>query len=102
LSFPEASLGTTIEVPTLEGKAKIKIPAGTQPAKIMRLKGKGLPEINKYGRGDLLVNISVWVPQYLTKEEKDILQKLQKSENFIPKPSSSDKNVFNRMKNLFQ
>jgi molecular chaperone DnaJ len=102
LSFPEAALGTSIEVPTLEGKAKIKIPAGTQPGKILRLKGKGLPEINRYGRGDLLVNLSVWTPQILSKEEKNILAKLQESDNFTPKPSSSDRNIFGRMKEFFQ
>ena len=89
-------------MPTLEGKAKITIQPGTQPGKILRLKGKGLPDINKYGRGDLLVNISVWIPQNLSKEEKIILQKLQNSENFIPKPSSQDKNIFGRMKDFFQ
>ncbi len=102
LSFPEAALGTSIEVPTLEGKAKIKIEAGTQSGKILRLKNKGLPTLNRYGRGDLLVSISVWVPRTLSKSEKEMLEGLLHSENFKPNPSSKDRGFFDRMKEYFQ
>ncbi|TVQ10718.1 MAG: molecular chaperone DnaJ [Bacteroidetes bacterium] len=102
ISFPDAALGTTIEVPTLEGKARIKIEPGTQSSKVLRLKGKGLPAVNSYGRGDLLVNINVWTPQNISKEEKEILENLSKSESFIPKPQKNDKSFFERMKDYFQ
>jgi molecular chaperone DnaJ len=98
ISFIDASLGTTVEVPTLEGKAKIKIDAGTQSGKVLRLKGKGVPDINGYGRGDLLVNINVWTPQSLTSEEKKMLESLRNSNNFKPNPSKKDKGFFERMK----
>lgn len=101
ISFPEAALGTTIEVPTLEGKARIKIDPGTQSSKVLRLKGKGLPSVNSYGRGDLLVNINVWTPQNLSKEEKQILENLNGSDSFKPKPKKSDKSFFERMKDYF-
>ncbi len=101
ISFPEAALGTTIEAPTLEGKARIKIEPGTQPGKVLRLKGKGLPSVNAYGRGDLLVNINIWTPQILSTEEKEALENLQASENFRPNPKKSDKSFFERMKDVF-
>ncbi len=101
ISFPEAALGTTIEVPTLEGKARIKIEPGTQPSKVLRLKGKGLPSVNAYGRGDMLVNINVWTPQNVSKEEKQMLEKLSQSENFKPKPQKSDRSFFERMREYF-
>jgi molecular chaperone DnaJ len=101
LSFPEVTLGTNVEIPTIEGKAKIKIDAGTQPGKVLRLKGKGLPEVNGYSRGDLLVNINVWTPQSLTSEEKNMLEKLKNSSNFKPNPSKSDKSFFHRMREYF-
>ena len=102
LSFPEATLGTTTEIPTINGKARIKIAPGTQAGKVLRLKGKGLPNVNAYGRGDLLININVWTPKELSKEEKVILEKLANSENFIPKPTSKDKSFFSRMKEYFE
>jgi molecular chaperone DnaJ len=102
LSVPDAALGVPIEVPTVEGKVKIRIEPGTQPGKILRLRGKGLPELNGYGKGDLLVNISVWVPRNLSKEETAILEKLRGSENFDPKPTREDKNFFERMKSYFE
>ncbi len=101
ISFPEAVLGKSIEVPTLEGKARIKIEPGTQGGKVLRLKGKGLPSVNAYGRGDLLVNINIWTPQSINTEEKEMLEKMQESENFIPKPKRSDKSFFERMKDVF-
>ena len=101
ISFSDAALGTTTEVPTVDGKAKIKIPAGTQSGKILRLKGKGFPDVNGYGRGDLLVNVHVWVPKHLSKQEKEMLEKLKHSDNFKPDPSSHDKSYFDRMRDFF-
>jgi len=101
ISFPEVALGTSIDIPTLDGKARIKIDAGTQAGKVLRLKGKGLPDVNSYGRGDLLVNINVWTPKNLTKEEKTILEKLMNSPNFKPNPDSKDKGFFERMRENF-
>jgi molecular chaperone DnaJ len=102
ISFPDAVLGTTSEVPTLEGKARIKIPEGTQGGKVFRLKGKGLPGVNHYQRGDLLVNINVWTPQNITREEKKIIEQMKESKNFSPKPTARDKSFFDRMKEYFQ
>jgi len=102
LSIPDAALGTSIEVPTLDGKAKVKIDAGTQAGSILRLKGKGLPRVNQYGRGDILVNINVWTPQSLTSEEKKVLEGMRKSHNFNPKPGKKDKSFFERIKEIFE
>ncbi len=102
ISFPDAALGAPVEIPTVEGKVKIKIEPGTQPGKVLRLRGKGLPDVNGYGRGDLLVSINVWVPKNLSKDEKATVEKLSKSENFTPAPDSGDKNFFERMKNFFE
>ncbi len=85
----------------MRAKRGIKIEPGTQPGKVLRLKGKGVPSVNSYGRGDLLVNINIWTPQKLTAEEKEILNKLQSSENFTPKPKKSDKSFFEKMKDVF-
>jgi molecular chaperone DnaJ len=101
MSFPDAVLGTTIEVPTLEGKARIKIEAGTQAGKVLRLKGKGLPSVNGYGRGDLLVNINIWTPKSVSKEERTILEQFKESENFRPNPGKGDKSFFERMRDAF-
>ncbi len=102
ISIPDASLGTNSEIPTVDNPVKIKIDPGTQPGKILRLKGKGLPEVNGYGKGDLLVNINVWIPKVLTKEEKRILERLNESDSFTPKPSSQDKNFFEKMRGYFE
>jgi molecular chaperone DnaJ len=102
VSVPQAALGASIEVPTVNGKAKIKIDPGTQSGKVLRLKGKGLPDINGYGTGDLLVYINVWTPQNLTKEEEQMMETFAKSNNFTPNPSKQDKNFFERLKNMFQ
>jgi molecular chaperone DnaJ len=103
LSFPEAAIGLTIEVPTLDGKAKVKVEPGTQSGKILRLRGKGLPSVNSYeGRGDLLVSLTVWTPKNLTKEEKAIMAKLAQSQNFRPSASDKEKGFFSRMKNYFE
>jgi molecular chaperone DnaJ len=103
ITITDAALGTAAEVPTIDGKAKIKIEAGTQSGKILRLKGKGLPNVNQWeGKGDLLITIQVWIPRSLTKEEKAILEKLGKAPNFQPNPTSKDRNIFSRMKDIFE
>jgi len=102
VTFAQASLGAQVEIPTLDGKVKIKIEPGTQPGKILRLRGKGLPEVNSYGKGDLLVSINVWIPKSLSREERKILEKLDESQNFKPNPGSGDRNFFDRMKNYFE
>ncbi len=101
ISIPDAALGCKTEVPTLEGKAQIKVEPGTQPGKVLRLKGKGLPEVNSQNRGDLLVNLNVWIPQELTSEERQILEKLSTSENFKPKPGKGNRSFFEKMKEYF-
>ncbi len=102
VSFPQAALGTNVEIPTVNGKAKVKIEPGTQGGKVLRLKGKGIPVVNSYSKGDLLVNINVWTPKNLSKEEKKIMEKLEKSTNFVPNPTTRDKSFFERMKEYFQ
>ena len=101
ISFPDAALGTSVEVPIIESKVKIKVAPGTQAGKILRLRGKGLPSYGSYGKGDILVKINVWVPKTLTKEEKKILEKLENSPNFEPKPEKEEYGFFNRVKNMF-
>jgi molecular chaperone DnaJ len=102
ISMIDACLGTHVEVPTLDGKAKIKIEPGTQSGKILRLKGKGLPELQSYHKGDLLVSINVWTPQQLSSEEKKALEKLKGGKNFIPSPTGKEKSFFERMKEYFE
>lgn len=101
LSFPEITLGTTAEIPTVEGKVKVKIDAGTQPEKILRLRGKGIPDVNGYGRGDLLVRVHVWIPKKLSAEERKMLEKLQESPGFNEGPSHSEKSFFAKMRDMF-
>ncbi len=100
LSFPTAALGGTIEIPTIDGKVKVKIEAGTQPGKVLRLRGKGLPNVNGYATGDLLVNVSVYVPEALSKEEKKALETLEESDNFKPNTSVKEK-IFKKFKSFF-
>ncbi|MCU0473074.1 MAG: molecular chaperone DnaJ [Bacteroidales bacterium] len=102
ISIPDAISGTHVEVPTVDNNVKIKIEPGTQPGKILRLRGKGLPEVNGYGRGDLLVNVNVWIPKSLSKEETRIIEKFKDSESFIPKPDKNDKGFFERMRGYFE
>lgn len=102
VNFVDAALGTSVEIPTVDGKVKIKIDPGTQSGKVLRLKGKGLPDINSYGTGDLLVNINVWTPQNLTSEEKKMLETLRNSKNFAPNPNRKEKGFFDRMKEYFE
>ncbi|RLD67836.1 MAG: molecular chaperone DnaJ [Bacteroidetes bacterium] len=101
ISIPDAALGTTIEIPTVDGKAKINIPAGTQAGKVFRLRSKGLPSVEYHGQGDLLVNINVWTPQSLSKEETEMMEKMRSSSSFTPKPTSKDKSFFDRMRDYF-
>jgi len=102
LSFTDVVFGTQVEVPTIDGKAKIKIPAGTQSGKIFRLKGKGFPAMNSYEKGDQLIQVSVWTPQQLSDEEKATLEKLNGSSNMQPHPDKSERNFFERIKDIFQ
>jgi molecular chaperone DnaJ len=102
ISIPDAILGKPVEIPTLDGKVKVRIEPGTQPGKVLRLRNKGLPDVNGYGRGDLLVNVNVWIPQNVDKEEKKTIEKLGMSANFQPNPSKSEKSFFNKMKDLFE
>ena len=99
VSVPEAVLGASFEVPYLEGKIKVTVEPGTQPGKILRYRGKGLPDVNGYGRGDMLVKVNVWIPKSPTKEERAILQKMK--DNGDMKPGASEKGIFNRMKKMF-
>jgi molecular chaperone DnaJ len=101
LNFVDAALGTTIEVPTIDGKVKIKIDPGTQSGKILRLRGKGIRDINGYGSGDQLIHLNIWTPKNLTKEEREILENLKDSPNFNPAPGSSEKGFFDKMKEFF-
>ncbi|XOV93149.1 MAG: molecular chaperone DnaJ [Bacteroidota bacterium] len=101
VSFIDAALGTTIEVPTIGGKVKIKIDAGTQSGKILRLRGKGIKDVDGYGVGDQLIHVNVWTPKTLSKEETAILESLRDSENFEPKPSKTEKGFFENMREFF-
>ncbi|WP_028298650.1 molecular chaperone DnaJ [Olivibacter sitiensis] len=103
VNFIDAALGTSIEVPTIDGKAKIKIDQGTQAGKILRLKGKGIPEINSsYHKGDQLIYINVWTPKALSQSEREILEKLRESPNFKPQPGKSEKSFFEKVKEFFE
>ena len=101
ITFADAAMGASVEIPTLNGKVKIKIDAGTPSGRVVRLRGKGLPVMNGYGRGDLLVSLNVWVPKDLTKEEKKLLEDLQKHPNFQPNPTKQERGFFDKMKEMF-
>jgi molecular chaperone DnaJ len=101
ISFPDAVFGTQVEVPTIDGRAKIKIPAGTQSGKIFRLKGKGFPHVNSYEKGDQLIQVNIWTPQNISAEEKDMLEKMHQSKNFEPKPEKNDKSFFDKVREMF-
>ncbi len=101
ISFTDAVFGASIEVPTIDGKVKIKIDPGTQSGKILRLKGKGIQDLNGYEKGDQLIHVNVWTPQHLSKEEKEALQKFQGAENFKPNPGKQDKSFFEKMREFF-
>jgi molecular chaperone DnaJ len=101
LNFADAALGTNVEVPTLSGKVKVKIPAGTQAGKIFRLKGKGLPSVQAYGKGDQLINVNIWTPKNLDADDTALLEKMKGMSNFNPKPGDGEKGFFERMKEYF-
>ena len=101
LNFADAALGTSLEVPTIDGNVKIKIDPGTQSGKLLRLRSKGIPDLNGYGRGDQLIHVNVWTPKTLTKEERDIIEMLRESDNFNPSPGKSEKGFFDKMKEFF-
>jgi len=104
LNIPDLVLGTTSEIPTVDGKVKVKIDAGTQPEKILRLRGKGLPDVNGYGKGDILVKVHVWIPTKLTSEDKKLFEKLAQSPNFqgAPQAGPNKKDFFEKMKGMFE
>ncbi|MEY2811601.1 MAG: molecular chaperone DnaJ [Bacteroidota bacterium] len=101
ISFTDAVFGANPEVPTIDGRAKIKIPAGTQSGKIFRLKGKGFPAINSYEKGDQLIHVNVWTPQTLTAEEKEMMEKLKDAKNFQPQPEKNEKSFYSKVKEMF-
>ena len=101
LDIPTAALGGFAEIPTIDGKAKVTIDPGTQPGKVLRLRGKGLPSINGYGKGDIVVNISVYIPETLSKDEKKTIENFRDSENFRPGESIKEK-IFRRFRNFFE
>lgn len=101
ISVPQAILGTDAEVPTVSGKVRVKIAPGTQSGKILRLRGKGLPVVNGYGNGDLLVYVNVWIPKKLSKEEEKMLQSMSSSENFKPHPTDDDRSFFKKLRDYF-
>ena len=101
LSFPDAALGCNAEIPTVSGAVKINIDAGTQPGKILRLKNKGLPNVQGYGKGDQLIHVNVWVPKSLSADEKKAIDNLKGAKNFEPNPGKSDKGFFDRVKEMF-
>jgi molecular chaperone DnaJ len=102
VSIIDAALGYSAEVPTIDGKAKIKIEPGTQSGKLLRLKGKGIPEINSYHRGDEIIHVNIWTPKALSSEERSMLEKLRDSPNFKPQPGKHDKSFFEKMKEYFE
>lgn len=101
ISIPDAILGTSVEIPAVDGKLRIKIDPGTQSGKILRLRGKGIPDVNGYGRGDLLIYVQVWIPKNLKGDEKAAMERFRSSQDFVPKPTSDDKNFFDRIKKMF-
>lgn len=101
ISFTDAVFGIQVEVPTIDGRAKIKIPPGTQSGKIFRLKGKGFPAVNSYEKGDQLIHVNIWTPQHLTPEEKAMLEKLGQSQNLKPHPDKNEKNFFDKVREMF-
>ncbi len=101
LNFADAALGTSVEVPVINGKVKVKVPPGTQSGKMFRLKGKGLPAIQSYGKGDQLIHVNIWTPKKLNDDEKALLEKLRDMPNFTPRPGKEDKGFFDKMKDFF-
>jgi molecular chaperone DnaJ len=102
INFADAALGTVAEVPTIDGKARLTIDAGTQAGKVLRLKGKGIKELNGYAVGDQLVHVNVWTPKNLSSEERSMLEKMRVSENFRPNPSRSERSFFDKVRDFFE
>lgn len=101
ISFAEAALGTSKDIEAVGGKVRIKLEEGIQSGKILRLKGKGIPSLNSYGSGDLLVHVNVWTPKTLNKEQKQFFEKMLEDPNFVPKPEKTDKSFFEKVKDMF-
>ena len=101
ISISDAVLGTSKEIDAVGGKVRIKLEAGIQSGKILRLRGKGISSLNGYGAGDLLVHVNVWTPKELNKEQKDFFERMQGNDNFEPKPEKSDKSFFEKVKDMF-
>ena len=101
ISFAEAVLGISKDIEAVNGKVRIKLEEGIQSGKILRLKGKGIPSINGYGSGDLLVHVNVWTPKTLTKEQKQFFENALNDDNFTPHPEKSDKSFFEKVKDMF-
>jgi len=101
VNFSEAALGTSKEIDTVNGKVRIKVESGVQSGKILRLRNKGIPSLNSYGTGDLLVHVNVWTPRTLTKEQKEFFEKMSDDDNFQPKPEKEDKSFFEKVKDMF-
>ena len=101
VSLPEAILGASKEIDTVQGPVRIRLEAGIQSGKILRLKGKGIPSLNGYGKGDLLVHVNVWTPQHLSKEQKQFFESARNDEHFVPEPKKGDKSFFDRVKDMF-
>ena len=101
VSLPDAILGASKEIDTVTGKVRIKVEAGLQSGKILRLRGKGIPSINGYGKGDLLVHVNVWTPKTLNKEQSAFFEKMKDDDHFSPKPERSDKSFFEKVKDMF-
>jgi molecular chaperone DnaJ len=101
ISIAEAALGVSKEIDAVNGKVRIKLEEGIQSGKILRLKGKGIPSLNSYGNGDLLVHVNVWTPKTLSKEQRQFFEKSLTDENFIPNPEKSDKSFFEKVKDMF-
>lgn len=101
ISVPEAVLGTSKEIDTVGGKVRIKLEAGIQSGKILRLRNKGIRSLNGYGSGDLLVHVNVWTPKELSKEQQEFFERMLDDDKFAPKPEKSDKSFFEKVKDMF-
>ncbi|MEP2279568.1 molecular chaperone DnaJ [Maribacter sp.] len=101
VSISEAVLGTSKEIDAVGGKVRIKLEAGIQSGKILRLRGKGITSLNGYGAGDILVHVNVWTPKELNKEQREFFEKMQGNDNFEPRPEKSDKSFFEKVKDMF-
>ena len=101
VSLPEAILGASKEIETVGGPVRIRLEAGIQSGKILRLKGKGIPSLNGYATGDLLVHVNVWTPQHLSKEQKQFFESMRTDEHFVQDPKKGEKSFFDRVKDMF-